>query len=53
MVLMKHLCYVGSCHHSMAQPQVVDGGDGLQMWKVAVNMLNKHFHTLRNRHFCT
>jgi hypothetical protein len=25
----------------MACPQVVDGGDGLQIWKVAVNILNK------------
>jgi hypothetical protein len=30
------------CHHGMACPQVVDEGDGLQIWKVAVNILNKH-----------
>jgi hypothetical protein len=35
------LCYVGHCHHSMACPQVVDGGDGLQIWRVAINILNK------------
>jgi hypothetical protein len=23
-----------SCHHSMARPQVADGGDALQMWRV-------------------
>jgi len=27
------------CHHYMARPEVVDGGDGLQIWKVAANML--------------
>jgi len=32
---------VGPCHHDMARPQVVDGGDGLQIWRVAVNILNK------------
>jgi hypothetical protein len=29
------------CHHGMARPQVVDGGDGLQIWKAAANILNK------------
>jgi hypothetical protein len=29
------------CHHGMARPQVADGGDGLQIWRVAANMLNK------------
>jgi hypothetical protein len=29
------------CHHGMAHPQVADGGDSLQFWKVAVNILNK------------
>jgi len=24
-------CYVGPCHHSMAHPQVPDGGDSLQI----------------------
>jgi hypothetical protein len=27
-------------HHGMAPPEVVDGGDGLQIWRVAVNILN-------------
>jgi hypothetical protein len=25
----------------MARPQVADGGDGLQIWRVAENILNK------------
>jgi hypothetical protein len=29
------------CHHGMARPQVADGGDSLQFWRVAANMLNK------------
>jgi hypothetical protein len=27
------------CHHYMVRPQVVDGGDGLQIRRVAVNVL--------------
>jgi hypothetical protein len=34
---------VGPCHHSMARPQV---GDGLQIWKVAANLLNKQSWTV-------
>jgi hypothetical protein len=30
-----------SCHHRMICPQVADGGDTLQLWRVAVNILNK------------
>jgi hypothetical protein len=33
------------CHirnqHGMARPRVADGGDGLQIWRVAANILNK------------
>jgi hypothetical protein len=29
------------CHHSMARPRVADGRDGLQLWSVAANILNK------------
>jgi hypothetical protein len=29
------------CHHSMARPQVADGGNTLQVWRVAANILNK------------
>jgi len=28
-------------HHYVARPQVVDGGDGLQIWRVVANILNK------------
>jgi hypothetical protein len=33
------------CHHSMAHPQVTDGGDGLQICRVAANILNKQSRT--------
>jgi hypothetical protein len=33
------------CHPSMARPHVADGGDGLQVWRVAVNILNKQSRT--------
>jgi hypothetical protein len=33
------------CHHGMARPQVADGGDGLQMWRVTGNILNKQSRT--------
>jgi hypothetical protein len=29
------------CHHGMTRPQVADGGDVLQIWRVASNILNK------------
>jgi hypothetical protein len=29
----------------MARPQVADGGDGLQIWKVAANISNKQLRT--------
>jgi len=29
----------------MARSQVADGGDGLYMWRVAVNILNKQSRT--------
>jgi hypothetical protein len=32
-------------HHGMVRPQVADGGDGLQMWRAAVKILNKHSRT--------
>jgi hypothetical protein len=28
-------CFVGPCHHGMARLRVADGGDGLQIWRVA------------------
>jgi hypothetical protein len=33
------------CHHGMARPQVADEGDGLQIGKVAANILNKQSRT--------
>jgi hypothetical protein len=33
------------CHHDMAKPQVADGGDGLQIWRIAANILNKQSRT--------
>jgi hypothetical protein len=33
------------CHHGMARPQVADGGDTLQFWRVAANILNKQSWT--------
>jgi hypothetical protein len=34
-------CKWNPCHHGMACLQVADGGDALQMWRVAPNILNK------------
>ena len=31
--------------HGMARPQVADRGNGLQIWRVAANMLNKQSWT--------
>jgi hypothetical protein len=44
------LCFISHvkwvpCHHSMVRPQVVDGGDGLQIWRLAANILNKQSRT--------
>jgi hypothetical protein len=33
------------CHHGMAHPQVADGGNGLQIWRVAAIILNKQSRT--------
>jgi hypothetical protein len=37
--------YVGSCHHGMARPTVAGGGYGLQIWRIAANVLNKQSRT--------
>jgi hypothetical protein len=29
------------CHNDMARPQVADGGEDLQIWRIAANTLNK------------
>jgi len=33
--------YMSTCHHGTVHPLVVDGGDGLQIWRVAWNISNK------------
>jgi hypothetical protein len=33
------------CHHGMARPRVADRGDGLQIWRVAANILNQQSRT--------
>jgi hypothetical protein len=33
------------CHHVMARPRVADRGDGLQIWRVVANILNKQLRT--------
>jgi hypothetical protein len=37
------------CHHDMARPQVADGGDALQVWRKAANILNKQSRTADSR----
>jgi hypothetical protein len=41
--ILSHVKWV-PCHHGMAHPQVADGY-GLQIWKVAANILNKQSRT--------
>jgi hypothetical protein len=41
---MFHVKYI-HCHHGMACPQAADGGDGLQIWRVAANIFNKQWRT--------
>jgi hypothetical protein len=51
------LCYiltsthvnVGPCHHGMTRPRVADGGDGLQIWRLAANIWNKQSRTADKR----
>jgi hypothetical protein len=38
-------CSFNSCHYSMARPQVADGGNTLQVRRVAANILNKQSRT--------
>jgi hypothetical protein len=33
------------CHHGMARPKVADGREGLQIWRVAANTLNRQSRT--------
>jgi hypothetical protein len=45
MIIITHVMWA-PCHHDMARPQVADGGDGLQIWRVAANILNKQSRTV-------
>jgi hypothetical protein len=36
---------VGPCHNSTGRPRVADGGEGLRIWRVAANILNKQSRT--------
>jgi len=40
-----HPCYVGLCRHGTVYLQVVDGHDGLQLWRVTADILNKQSQT--------
>jgi hypothetical protein len=42
-------CYVSPCHHGMAHPRVANGRDGLQMWMLAANVLNKQLRLADKR----
>jgi hypothetical protein len=42
--IIPHVRWV-PCHHGMARPQITDGGDPLQFWRVAANILNKQSRT--------
>jgi hypothetical protein len=33
------------CHHGMARPQISGGGNALQLWTIAANILNKQSQT--------
>jgi hypothetical protein len=46
-----HVMWV-PCHYSMARPQVADGGDGLQIWRVAAIILNKKSLTVEREWLC-
>jgi hypothetical protein len=34
-------CYVSPCLHGLVHPWVADGGERLQIWRVAANIWNK------------
>ena len=36
---------MGSCHNGTARPQVAGGGNGLQTWRAAADILNKQSRT--------
>jgi hypothetical protein len=39
------LCYVGLFHHGIAGSWIADGGDGLPIYRVTANILNKQSRT--------
>jgi hypothetical protein len=41
------------CHHCMARPQISYGGEGLQIWRAAANILNKQSRTADERLSCS
>jgi hypothetical protein len=43
-IIYAHVKWV-LCHRCMARPQVVVGGDALQVWRAAANILNKKSRT--------
>jgi hypothetical protein len=40
-----NMFFVGPCHNSVERPRVADGGDGLQILRVAANIFNKKSRT--------
>jgi hypothetical protein len=43
--LLEKICFILSlltwpCYHNMVCPQIAAGGDGFQIWRIPVNMLN-------------
>jgi hypothetical protein len=42
-VVRQLLRHVGPCHRGMQRPRIADGGDGLLIWRVAANILNKQW----------
>jgi hypothetical protein len=43
--MTKKLYYVGPCHHGTERPRVADGKDGLQIRRVAANILKMQSRT--------
>jgi hypothetical protein len=42
---VKLVCILDVYHHGMVHPRIADGEEGHQIWKVAVNILNKNSRT--------
>jgi hypothetical protein len=52
LILLGHVKWA-PCQHGMARPQVADGGDALQLWRVAANILNKQSRTAERGWSCS